>query len=130
MDEATILAERRSRSIRQDVELSQTSLLGKSELDFNEVFTALYEGFSTLEDDLMSAVDAQTWSVGYALAMTTGLSAGYVLWVVRSGYMMTSVLSAIAPWMMADPLLVLDYLDDKKKHAHLDEHDLLELMLD
>jgi hypothetical protein len=31
---------------------------------------------------------------------------------------------------MADPLLVLDYLDDKTIHARLDEHDLLELMID
>ncbi len=62
--------------------------------------------------------------------MTTGLSVGYVLWIVRSGYLLTGVLSSMAPWMMVDPLLVLDYLDDKEKHARLDKHDLLESIID
>ena len=32
--------------------------------------------------------------------------------------------------MMIDPLLVLDYLDDKEKHARLDKHDSIESMFD
>jgi hypothetical protein len=45
--------------------------------------------------------------VASTIAVSTGLSVGYVLWLVRGGLLLTSVLSALPAWQVVDPLPVL-----------------------
>ncbi|MGH8666305.1 MAG: cadherin-like domain-containing protein, partial [Burkholderiales bacterium] len=45
--------------------------------------------------------------VASTIAVSTGLSVGYVLWLVRGGLLLTSVLSALPAWQIVDPLPVL-----------------------
>ena len=45
-------------------------------------------------------------TIGTSLAMTTGLSVGYVVWLVRGGVLMSSMLSALPAWQLIDPLPV------------------------
>ena len=44
------------------------------------------------------------------LSVTAGISIGYVLWLVRSGVIMGSVLSTIPAWRLVDPLPILSSL--------------------
>ena len=43
--------------------------------------------------------------------MTTGISIGYVIWLVRSGVIMSSVLSTLPAWRLIDPLPILSSFD-------------------
>jgi hypothetical protein len=45
--------------------------------------------------------------VGSAIATSVGLSAGYVVWMLKGGSLMASVLSSLPAWQLADPLAIL-----------------------
>jgi len=71
--------------------------------------------------------------VASSIALTTGLSVGYVIWLVRGGALLGSMLSAMPAWQMIDPLPVLtrsrgsnnqpiDADDDQPIENLFDEH--------
>ena len=45
--------------------------------------------------------------IGNSLSVTAGLSGGYVIWLVRSGVLLSSALSSLPTWRFIDPLPVL-----------------------
>jgi len=45
--------------------------------------------------------------LGSAIATTVGLSAGYVVWMLKGGSLLASVLSSLPAWQLADPLAIL-----------------------
>jgi VCBS repeat-containing protein len=50
--------------------------------------------------------------VGSTVVASTGLSVGYVLWLVRGGVLISSLLSSLPAWRLIDPLPVLAYASD------------------
>ncbi len=50
--------------------------------------------------------------VGASVAVGTGLSIGYVLWLLRGGVLLGSLLSTLPAWRFIDPLPVLGRLDE------------------
>ena len=63
--------------------------------------------------------------VGSAIATSVGLSAGYVVWMLKGGSLMASVLSSLPAWQLADPLAILA---GTKGHGDEDE-DTLETII-
>ena len=63
---------------------------------------------SKVENDLAESFKTDTLMVGSAVAVTSGLSVGYVIWLIRSGLIMTSLLAQVPAWKDIDPLTVLD----------------------
>ena len=62
--------------------------------------------------------------VGGAVSVSTGLSIGYVIWLVRGGLLIGSVLSALPAWRNIDPLPVLSSLggeDDSQNDDSLED---------
>ncbi|NND72263.1 MAG: hypothetical protein HKN43_11880, partial [Rhodothermales bacterium] len=59
--------------------------------------------------------------VGSSVAVTTGLSVGYVAWMVRGGVLLSSVLSSLPAWQFIDPLPVLNYSDDEENDGDRDD---------
>ena len=49
------------------------------------------------------------------MAASTGLSIGYVFWLLRSGVLLTALLSSLPAWQFVNPLLVLDRPEKKKR---------------
>ena len=45
--------------------------------------------------------------VGSTMTVTTGLSVGYVVWLIRGGVLLSSLLSSLPAWRWVDPLPVL-----------------------
>ena len=45
--------------------------------------------------------------IGASVSVSAGLSVGYVIWLARSGIIMSSVLSSLPAWRLIDPLPVL-----------------------
>jgi len=56
--------------------------------------------------------------VGSTIAVSTGLSVGYVVWLIRGGTLLASVLSSMPAWQLADPLPIL-----AGKREEADSHD-------
>ena len=50
--------------------------------------------------------------VGTSVGLSSGFTVGYLLWLVRGGTLMGSVLSSLPAWRLVDPLPVLAELDD------------------
>ncbi|HBP86951.1 MAG TPA: hypothetical protein DD706_04555, partial [Nitrospiraceae bacterium] len=50
-----------------------------------------------------------------SIAVSTGLSIGYVIWLLRSGVLLTALLSSVPAWQFVNPLLVLDSAAKKKR---------------
>ena len=67
----------------------------------------LRRNLDALRDQLQEQGTERRHVVASSIALTTGLSVGYVIWLVRGGALLGSMLSAMPAWQMIDPLPVL-----------------------
>ena len=74
-------------------------------------------------DDIYFEYPIQQWVAGTAMFASAGLSVGYVMWTIRGGYLVASMLSSIPAWAWVDPLPVLEYLDDSDQSNGPDQDD-------
>lgn len=56
--------------------------------------------------------DLSTTTVATAASVTGVLTVGYVLWLVRGGLVMASLVSSVPMWQSFDPLPILQYAED------------------
>ena len=77
-----------------------------------------------MRDEVRNDVVLDKALVGSSVAVTTGLSIGYVVWLVRGGMLLSSLLSSLPAWRMVDPLPVLASLDRSAKQDHGDDDSL------
>jgi hypothetical protein len=63
-----------------------------------------------MRDELIENQSATEKLVGSGLTLSAGLSVGYVVWLARSGVILSSVLSSLPAWRLIDPLPVLGTL--------------------
>jgi hypothetical protein len=77
-----------------------------------------------LRDSIRSEAELEQRVVGSAVAIGTGLSVGYVIWLLRGGLLLTSLLSSVPAWRFVDPLPVLGRLrgddDDDEDYESLE----------
>lgn len=74
----------------------------------------------------------QYYAAASAIGVTSSLSVGYVVWMIRGGLLASSLLTQMPAWRLVDPLVVLSYLDDANGESSsdgLDEDDSIEAML-
>ncbi|MGI9456688.1 MAG: cadherin-like domain-containing protein, partial [Aeoliella sp.] len=91
---------------------------------------AFWDDLDELEDLVDQAGEIQHLAGGAVLGVSSGLTAGYVLWLVRGGYLLSSVLAQMPAWRFIDPLPILDYLDEDDQLAdEQNEQDSLAGML-
>ncbi|MGB5763633.1 MAG: cadherin-like domain-containing protein, partial [Sedimenticolaceae bacterium] len=64
--------------------------------------------------------------VGSSVAVTTGLSVGYVAWLVRGGVLLSTALSSLPAWQFIDPLPVLA----RTRHDEDDSDDSLQSIIE
>ncbi len=84
-------------------------------------------GLASLQDDFQLASSAERSVVASSIAVSSGLSIGYVLWLLRSGALLSSVLASIPAWRSIDPLPILSSMPAADGQAGDD--DSLESML-
>src|ERR1051326_2872585 len=53
------------------------------------------------------------WVSGSIAVGSFGLTVGYVLWLLRGGALLASLLSSLPAWRLIDPLPVLSRVDDE-----------------
>jgi hypothetical protein len=72
----------------------------------------LWGQLDTLQEDLLHDVESgeffQNLVVGTTAASVTGLTVGYVIWLIRGGTLIAGMVSALPAWIAFDPLPVLD----------------------
>ena len=64
-------------------------------------------GFEQLQHELQAQSELRRTTMASGVAAVGSLSVGYVIWLVRGGVLMSSMLSALPAWQMVDPLPVL-----------------------
>jgi predicted outer membrane repeat protein len=67
-----------------------------------------------VRDDVQDATATEQTYVASSVAAASGLSIGYVIWLLRSGVLLTALLSSVPAWQFVNPLLVLDVAAKKK----------------
>lgn len=85
-------------SLARNRPLTQTELV----LDFSSPATVASEQQAEKE------IQLQTLAVGTTAVVSSGLSVGYVIWLLRGGTLLASMVSALPAWVAFDPLPVLD----------------------
>ncbi|MDX1434899.1 MAG: hypothetical protein R3286_20830, partial [Gammaproteobacteria bacterium] len=65
------------------------------------------ETLDKVREELSEPAHVETTVVGSSVAVTTGLSVGYVIWLARGGLLLASLLSSMPAWRVIDPLPVL-----------------------
>lgn len=72
-----------------------------------EEYQAVRQSLDSFREQTEQEASIERTVVGSAIAASTGLSAGYVIWLLRSGALLSSILSSLPAWQLADPLAVL-----------------------
>ena len=89
---------------------------------------ALWSAIDKMKQEMAESADEKTTPVEFqvAAAKSSGvvLTAGVVAWILRSGALLSSLMSTIPLWKGYDPLPILAYKDDDKKNKEeeIDEH--------
>jgi hypothetical protein len=83
-------------------------------------------------DDKLTSEKKLKIVAGSATAASFGASAAYVLWLLRGGSLLSSLLSILPAWQSMDPLPVLDNFESRKRRKKRMNSDLesLESMVD
>ncbi|MCB9775997.1 MAG: DUF4347 domain-containing protein [Nitrospiraceae bacterium] len=68
-----------------------------------------------VRDNVQEVADTEQTYLASSIAVSTGLSIGYVVWLLRSGVLLTALLSSVPAWQFVNPLLVLDAAGKKKR---------------
>jgi hypothetical protein len=67
-----------------------------------------------MRDDMDEQAEFQHWMAGSMAVGSFGLTVGYVLWLLRGGALIASLLSSLPAWRLIDPLPVLSRVDDEE----------------
>jgi hypothetical protein len=67
-----------------------------------------------MRDELSEQAELEHWASGSIAVGGFGLTVGYVLWLLRGGALLASLLSSLPAWRLIDPLPVLSRVDDEE----------------
>ncbi len=68
---------------------------------------SFFSKLNNMREELVLANENTEKIVGGSLTVSAGISVGYVVWLARSGILMSSLLSSLPAWRFIDPLPVL-----------------------
>ena len=67
----------------------------------------LWRDLDEFHKSLESDLELSTIAIGSVGTIASGFTVGYVLWVLRSGLLLSSVLASLPVWTMFDPLVIV-----------------------
>jgi hypothetical protein len=87
----------------------------------------LWNDLNAMDQKLMSQITTHELVVGTALTVSTGFTVGYVIWMLRGGMLLTSLLAQMPAWRLLDPLVILSQPND---FANGGEQETLQTIVD
>ena len=102
------------KQLREIIESREEQLEIVSSTDF-------LNSINRLREDVISETQAAETVVGGSFVFSAGLSVGYVIWLVRSGILLSSVVSSLPAWRLVDPLPILSSFGDDFPEEEDDE---------
>ena len=90
--------------------------------------TQFLRGLDSVRQEVEIAIQTDQMSVGGGFALTTGLSVGYIVWIARSGVLLSSLLTSLPAWQFMDPLPVLSAMYGRSEDD--EDEDTLESIID
>jgi hypothetical protein len=72
----------------------------------------LLNSLNQVREEVVGEIAFNQTMLGSAIVMSTGLSVGYVIWLVRGGMLLSSLLSSLPAWQLLDPLPILSRRKD------------------
>ncbi|HEX7439326.1 MAG TPA: DUF4347 domain-containing protein [Caldimonas sp.] len=99
-------------SVRTEVVLANAPVPQFTEMSMTPLLQLLHSDeitrkFEELQRQIFEQGGERQTTMASSVALTGGLSIGYVVWLVRGGVLVSSMLSALPAWQMLDPLPVL-----------------------
>ncbi|MDJ0817999.1 MAG: Ig-like domain-containing protein, partial [Desulfobacterales bacterium] len=70
-------------------------------------YDLMRNSLDAIKEELGQEILISNTILGSAIAASVGLSAGYVVWMLKGGSLLASVLSSLPAWQLADPLAIL-----------------------
>ncbi len=91
---------------------------GRSDLGADALIELIFQGarreflgqLDQANEDLAILSGLEARLLGSSVAVTTGLSVGYVLWLTRGGLLIASLLTSLPAWRLIDPVPILAHL--------------------
>ncbi|MDJ0864882.1 MAG: DUF4347 domain-containing protein [Myxococcota bacterium] len=99
------------------------------DLIFSSQRSEFFGELDRVRNQLDTDVAVETRVVGSSVAITTGLSIGYVIWLTRGGLLLASLVSSLPAWQLIDPIPVLIHLAGRDDEESEDDESL-DAMLD
>jgi len=106
---------------------SLTDIFGRSQFEMSASAALLSNALDDKDQSMDDRLAASKVLFGTSTGVSTGLSVGYLLWLIRGGTLMGSVLSSLPAWRFVDPLPVLSSIgsgadNDEESLASIVEH--------
>lgn len=99
----------------------------QNDMDIIGAGGSLWGALDTLTEELEGADEVQLF-VASSAVVTSAFTVGYVVWLLRAGQLLTSVLAQMPAWSIVDPLPVLHDLDALSDED--DDDDSLQTMIE
>ena len=109
------------RALKQMIQQGRPFGLGAANAYLN-----LLHSLDAIQDEVASEIDLDKTYLGSTIVMSTGLSIGYVVWLLRGGMLLSTLLSSLPAWQILDPLPILSRKGDE---SETDDDESLESIL-
>ena len=73
----------------------------------SRIYTRMVQTLNAVQQEMTGDIAFDRTVLGSAIVMSTGLSVGYVVWLMRGGMLLSSLLSSLPAWQLLDPLPIL-----------------------
>ena len=74
----------------------------------------LWKQLDQFQEQLGTNLNIESVVAGSVGTVASGFTVGYVLWVLRSGFLLSSMLASMPTWTLVDPLSVVSVSDDRE----------------
>jgi hypothetical protein len=97
-----------------------------SQMSIANTYDRLRNALNAVKNNMTKENQARKLFFGSAIVSSVGLSVGYVVWLLRGGMLLGTLLSSLPAWQILDPLPILAR---KKDGDHADDDESLESIL-
>ena len=108
-------------SIRSASLIIPTLSIDSTLLDYEAFDASLWSELDQLGNFVDGTAEMPDFAIGGVAGLTTTLSVGYVVWLIRGGQLLVGLMAQLPAWQLIDPLPILAGLNDDDEEEELDD---------